>query len=324
MSEHSADPPSEQSSNADSPSGPSEAGGEESAPGPNADGQAGPGAASPGPHPTADPPPASRRQKLLGQFVTLGGMGLAMAVFLGLSLATAFPLWSIVAITLALMFPPVLAGMNLQSEQRQSWKSVWRLRPVNELTANERQAHDDLRFLPAFAGLSVLFLASLLGYCWGAYRIAQWLPAGDAWWLAALRLLFAAAVIGGGYWALHAALRGFGRYAKRHYSARFLELWEGTPAPAKPQSWRWALVANGQYLAGSALCVLLLTGVIDLDSPLFELGDARKLRGLARLIQWARGNPRTVTLAAWGMGAACLGYYIVQVRAAWLSRDSKT
>ncbi len=244
------------------------------------------------------------KQKLcVAEALSCGIVSLAVVLDVALYLG-GFSIWLAFNLVPMLAIAGFIAFRRLKNGTNLFWKKPLplRQRDVAALKTSE---------LLALIWVIGSFVAGVVVCCASVFSsLVELVPDGDEWWTAFMRLIFVATAFMIGWRVVPKLFRRSRAWSVGRFSPAFVRCLYENEVPQPPSTWHEELRANWQLLAATVLSCLLITGVINVDSSVFDFDDAQKLRMLFRLTQWVRGNPNTVTLAAIVIGATSFGRYV--------------
>ena len=229
----------------------------------------------------------------------------AMAMIVGsLCLSIKFPQFSIAgALAIGVMFavPLFILGFRSfpQNNATGGSRSFW-------LTSSELWG---ILGLLALAGVLLLPISTIA-------LISMLIPAGDTWPLVTLRIPVAILLVCGIVWWWKFSRTTLLESFRGKLSDQALDSYI-KPKPKVPTTMWEAAVANWLSLLIGIVAAGLSTGFINLNDPIFKIDSKpRPTSGIASVLTWCRGNPKTVFSSArlTCIGAfAFYGYSILRV-----------
>jgi hypothetical protein len=169
----------------------------------------------------------------------------------------------------------------------------------------------------------VTLCASIVGPIALAIVIGYFLPSGDNWGIVTIRLLFAALVFCGWYWWFKFAFKSIPNWFRGRLSDETLDAFTREEPTEQPKTAVAAARKNWQLLVIALVALCIALGIIDFDSPWLDIdAGPKRTRGLVRLIQWCRGNPKTVTSSAVIVGTVAAAWYVFQIRRATVTPNA--
>ncbi len=165
---------------------------------------------------------------------------------------------------------------------------------------------------------NTLLVATFLGPIIAFAVLFLLIPAGDSWPLAILRITMVATQLAIVIGWLKYCKTVFGKWFQGRASLSLIEQFT-KPAPEVPFTWRKFLQENSWMLIAASLAFAVFFGAIDFNGPFLQLqlDGPRRLRGLARVLAWCRGNPNTINSSAFVAGIGCLAAFAYTTSRAW-------
>jgi hypothetical protein len=252
------------------------------------------------PQPNAKPPIASTLANLAGGAIIFGSLLLTVQ-FPQLHLGIA------IAIGAVLGTPFIVLGLRLHERSLPTdgpSKQFWPTR-----TEGSRVFWGSVAV--------VTLCTSIVGPVALIIAIGYFLPSGDNWGIVTIRLLFVALAFCGWYGWFKFASITIPNWFRGRLSDETLDAFTREEPTEQPTTAFAAARKNWQLIVIALVALCIALGIIDFDSPWLDFdAGPKRTRGLVRLIQWCRGNPKTVTSSAVIVATVSSAWYVFQIRRA--------